>query len=318
MDEAHRAGLDAAYRVLGVNEPANSTAAGTRRSKKANSNRRGGAAVRHFQKKAVAKATVHAVAVPAGQPSSAMIVIEPAQLAAYTEQARDLLARCNNIDEAKSFINKAEAVRAYVRSVHASLAARAAAEEVVLRARRRLGELTRDLPKAPPGRKAIRSHVATYSAAKALSLAELAITKQEASRLQKLASIAQLDFDKYIDATKAAGKTPTTSGALALAKNNKAANTTTPYAVTEAPRMHSHVGRLKSLQREMAQAAGEWGAHPGASLGDIGEAWNKAAATLGKAITTMEQVALPKDACPCRGAAQCRKCGGRGWLSREP
>lgn len=157
-----------------------------------------------------------------GGTMGALAVITPETLALYAEQARDLLLKCTDLHDAKAFATRAEVVATYVRSLHAGLAAQSAAEEVVLRARRRLGELTRDLPKAPAGRKSNRSHAPTYSG-KAASLMELGITKQEASTLEKLASIPRAPFDKYLADTKAAGRPPTTRGALALAPTAKKA-----------------------------------------------------------------------------------------------
>ena len=262
-----------------------------------------------------AKTAIQPAVSSAAQPSSAMIAVEPEQMALYVEQARDLLARCSNIGDAKSILSNAEAVRAYARSVHASLAAQAAAEEVVLRARRRLGELTRDLPKAAAGRKSNLSQAATDSATtKEYSLAELGVSRQEASRLEKLARIAQADLDTYISTAKAAGKTPTSSGALALAKAKNAASSTLPYALAEAARMRSQIGKLKALRSEMAQASAEWTSHPEAGLTEIVQTWNGAASDLDRALAAVEQIWLPKEACPCGGAAPCQKCSGRGWL----
>ncbi len=82
--------------------------------------------------------------------------------------------------------------------------------------------------------------------------------------------------------------------------------------------MRSHVGRLKSLQGEVSQAAEEWASRPAAGLTEIAETWNEAASALGTVLATLAQVALPKGACPCGGAARCRKCSGRGWLPAGP
>ena len=220
---------------------------------------------------------------------SGLAAMEPEQLVGYVEQARDLLAKCQNISEAKGHLDKAKAVSNYLQSVRAAEETQSAAEEVVVRVRRRLGELLREVPKARAGRKENnRSPKATYSAvvaAKALTLTELGITKQQASKLEMLATIPAQVFEGYIDTTRAAGKKPTTRGALALAKTTlQAGAVTESYTVAQAVVIRKQWSAITRLHADLERTAMEWSEEDAIGMGD-NIAFNTAlAATIGKAI----------------------------------
>ena len=222
--------------------------------------------------------------------SGALVVTEPEQLVGYVEQARDLLAKCQNITEAKGHLDKAKAVRTYLQSVRAAEEVQSAAEEVVVRVRRRLGELLRDVPKARAGRKQNnRSPEATYSvaAAKATTLSELGVTKQAASKLEKLASIPEPVFERYLTNTRAEGKRPTTRGALALAKATIQPDTSTEsYAATQAAVVRQQWSAITRLHEGLQRTASEWSERDAVGMEDHITFNTALASTIGKAIET--------------------------------
>ena len=76
------------------------------------------------------------------------------------EEARDLLAQCKRVDDAKAIRDKAEAIRVYLRNQKASADAQNDAAEIKLRAERRLGELLQE--NVSRGGKSNRSHAAVH------------------------------------------------------------------------------------------------------------------------------------------------------------
>ncbi len=226
------------------------------------------------------------------QPSTALVLMGPEELAAHVEQARDVLVRCHHVAEAKDLVDRAAAVRAYLRSALAAEAARVAADEIFLRARRRLGELTRELPQAPAGRKGNRSHVAThFTTPKATALSDLGISKQECSRFEQLASVPARIFEDYLRTTKAQGRSPTARGALTLL--GKAQPATTPTRVAagpDGPRTRRVLSRLRSVREDIQRLAEENERHPPASVRAGAPArWADAVRHLDEALTLLSR-----------------------------
>lgn len=143
---------------------------------------------------------------------------EPAQL--DVERARDFLARCKSSDEAKGLRDKAAAVAIYLRTRGASLEAQNDALEIKLRAERRIGELTREIPKAAPQEKAGRGKVGPTPGltSKTSSLRDLNVPKQRAAEFETLASIPEKEFEEHVTKTRAASTRLSTSAAVALSR----------------------------------------------------------------------------------------------------
>jgi N6-adenosine-specific RNA methylase IME4 len=120
------------------------------------------------------------------------------------EEARQMLAACKTLDEAKSIRDKAEAIRIWLRSQRAGTAALDDAAEIKLRAEHRLGEL---IPEEiePAGRPPKSSHDAR------ITLKRLGITESQSSRWQTVASVSEKDFEAHIQATRRAGERITTA-----------------------------------------------------------------------------------------------------------
>lgn len=77
------------------------------------------------------------------------------------ERARDMLARCARVDEAKDIRDKAKAIQVYGRERGAGAGAAADAAEIVARAEIRIGELLIETPKAKGGLAAGKSRNTT-------------------------------------------------------------------------------------------------------------------------------------------------------------
>lgn len=115
------------------------------------------------------------------------------------EEARQILAECKRVDEAKSIRDKAEAIRAYLRQQNASREAQNDAAEIKLRAERRLGELLQEQKargeRADRGNPKQKSHAATIAPP---TLRDLGIEKTQAARWQDIAKIPEPKFEAYV------------------------------------------------------------------------------------------------------------------------
>mgnify|MGYP001566717098 CR=1 FL=1 len=136
------------------------------------------------------------------------------------EKARDYLARAVSVPDVRDLRDKAQAVAVYLRSRNASAEAQNDAAEIKLRAERRLGELTREMPKAPGAREAgtRRGRTIGPRQADAPTLASQGIRKQDASKWQMLAKIPAKTFDAYVKTTRAKQERITSSTPLKLAR----------------------------------------------------------------------------------------------------
>jgi N6-adenosine-specific RNA methylase IME4 len=138
------------------------------------------------------------------------------------ERARAFLEKARTVDEVKDIRDKAEAVRRYLRARGAATDSQNDAAEIRLRAERRIGELTREIPKAQPvagpGRGNKTKVQVGPSFSKRVSLAEQGIKPTEAKRFEVLASIPQKRFDEHVAEVRAKGERITTHGAQRLAK----------------------------------------------------------------------------------------------------
>lgn len=130
------------------------------------------------------------------------------------ERARDLLRGCRDINLVLEIRDVAVAAREFARVRRVGLEAYNAAQDLVLRSERRLGEFLEKAELHAGGRpKKNRSTEVTGS----LTLEDLELTKNESSRAQKLAAIPETVFEQHVAAVKAAGEKLTTKGTIAAA-----------------------------------------------------------------------------------------------------
>lgn len=160
------------------------------------------------------------------------------QLVRY-EQARNAVAECHRIDDAKDIADKALALQAYARQARDPDMERWVAE-IRLRARRRVGELSAALETAPSGRAALSCSEPGTSKIEALEAAGLSRT--EAHRCEQIAKVPPERFEAYIATQTAAGKVVTADEVVAKTQNPHVTNNSgenewyTPPRIIEAAR----------------------------------------------------------------------------------
>jgi N6-adenosine-specific RNA methylase IME4 len=125
------------------------------------------------------------------------------QLIKYDEACR-AIAVCLSVDEAKDISDKSLALQAYARQ-SSNLELERTAAEIRLRAKRRIGEISKSLETAPSGRAAVSLPEAGKSKTK--TLADAGVSTSEAHRCEKLATVPVDDFERYIAKSHDSGRT---------------------------------------------------------------------------------------------------------------
>jgi hypothetical protein len=125
----------------------------------------------------------------------------------FFERASTALATLEDPIEVAQFLKQAEAVEYLTRTMNAAKDVQRQAAEVVLRTKRRLGELLvkTDLPKGgrPPKNRLPGEPVSP-------TLSDLGITKRESSEAQKIAFVPEPEFERYASESPR----PTASGLI--------------------------------------------------------------------------------------------------------
>lgn len=126
------------------------------------------------------------------------------QLIRY-DAACHALAEAKSIDEAKDITDKSAALQAYARQANNPDLERMAAE-IRLRAKRRVGEISKSLETAPPGPQPKDASQRRDVTKKRDALKAAGVSKDEAHRCEKLASVPKEEFEEYIEKTNKAGR----------------------------------------------------------------------------------------------------------------
>lgn len=146
---------------------------------------------------------------------------------AKLDQARQLLADCNSIQEAKQFHNLAEAARHTAKVRGLSLESVNHATEIKIRAERIMGEMLKNSPKNPGTRGQLKgrgvigptSPIGANNGEPTLS--DLGITYNQSSQFQAVASIPEPIFEQAITETKTKKEELTTKRFLDIARKEK-------------------------------------------------------------------------------------------------
>ncbi len=139
---------------------------------------------------------------------AALVSIHPGGL--NVERAREALAACKGVDEAKDIRDKALAVKVYLRTKGAALEAQQDAAEIGLFAERRMGEMLRETPLSKGGRPAKTGSLGEP----VLSLEDVGITKKQSHVAQKLAALPERDFSNRIRGVRDAAERLTAAAVL--------------------------------------------------------------------------------------------------------
>lgn len=145
------------------------------------------------------------------------------------ERARDMLAKARTVAAAAEILDRAAAIAVYLRRRNATLQAQNDAAEIRIWAERRLGELTRELPKATgalaapgPGR-GLRGRNVRPRKTDAPTLAAQGIRKQDAHRWQKAAAIPEREVEKLVAEARAKGERITSNAPVKIARQKEKA-----------------------------------------------------------------------------------------------
>jgi len=132
------------------------------------------------------------------------------------EKAKNAIAICHNIDDVKKIKDQTEALRSYAKQAKEGLEVQNNIADIKLRAERKIGELSKEIPKSKSNQYA-KSHDVT----KQIKLSDIGLNKQDASRYEAIASLPKKDFEKHVSEVKASNKELTTVGVIKLAKELK-------------------------------------------------------------------------------------------------
>ncbi len=140
------------------------------------------------------------------------------------------LVLASSLDEVKKIHDASKAIAAYARAQDMSLEMQNTAAEMNLRAKRKLGEMIRNIDKHKGGRPPKSSNVSEGSAEASVSdsqltprpkLKDLGISKSLSSRCQKIADIPEEEFEEHLAEQKDAGKELTTTTVLRISKKKQ-------------------------------------------------------------------------------------------------
>jgi N6-adenosine-specific RNA methylase IME4 len=132
----------------------------------------------------------------------------------HLERARQALQEARSVGELKRIRDQAEAVRVYARQRRLGRDLVQGAAAIKLWAEWRIGEISRDLPKAHPGRV---SDLVTDSVTKCQLLQAAGIHPSRAAEYERLARIDEEVFGHYLREMEASSREPTSSGVLTIA-----------------------------------------------------------------------------------------------------
>lgn len=134
------------------------------------------------------------------------------------EKAKYAIEQCRTLDEVKDIKDKASALAAYAKQAKESLEVQNNISEIKLRAERKIGEFSRELPTAKNQYDNSCSNHDGESNTKTYVLKSAGIDPAHASRYESIAAIPQEQFEEHIQETKTSGKELTTAGTLRVAQ----------------------------------------------------------------------------------------------------
>lgn len=130
------------------------------------------------------------------------------------EKAKNAIAECKDIDEVKKIRDKAEALRAYAKQAGEGLIMQNNIADVKIRAERRIGEFSKDLPTAQ-GK--YQQTVHDEQSDKTSILKDAGIKNYQ--RYEAIANLPEEAFEEHIKVVKESNKELTTLGLTKLAKD---------------------------------------------------------------------------------------------------
>ena len=149
--------------------------------------------------------------------------------------AQQALAEARTVDEAKDICDRAAAVRAYVQKARLGRELVIEAATIRIRAERRLGQMLREVPLANAAAGNQYTGPDPEATSNAVRLEDLGITKNESSRSQRIADLADDLFEGYLKECRQAQREPTLSALVRLvAKNSNGKQNSSKQTVVDA------------------------------------------------------------------------------------
>ncbi len=173
--------------------------------------------------------------------------VDAAELPRLYVEAKDRLAKCESVDECRSWADKAEAIRSYARQAKDD-ELMAAAMRIKSRAVERLGSLLEDLEKAQGRRRDLLPASAPSSPRQAAREAA-GISEKQAAQAQAVARFAEADPEQFSALVE--GERPATVTELAKRGRRKIARKDAPACRRDLRQMAALVRRLS--QRPVAE-----------------------------------------------------------------
>lgn len=133
------------------------------------------------------------------------------------EAAKVAIAKCARLDEVKDIRDRMEALKAYAKQAREGLEVQNNIAEVKIRAERRIGELSRELP-THEHRFNQAGHDDPPVTTKTEALKDIGIARRIANRYEAIADIPENRFEETIKAVKDSNKELTTAGIYETAR----------------------------------------------------------------------------------------------------
>jgi peptidoglycan/xylan/chitin deacetylase (PgdA/CDA1 family) len=133
-----------------------------------------------------------------------------------------MLTEARTLPEVLTVLKMAEALHAVARLEKLSLEAQNMAAEQAIRAKRKGGDMLREMPKRDGGDAMKARSLAVTEPDAPPALADLGITKNQSSTWQRIAGIPEERFEQHIEETKAAGEELTTASLLRVEQGERA------------------------------------------------------------------------------------------------
>lgn len=130
------------------------------------------------------------------------------------DQAARLLDEARSLDDIKLLRDKAEAARTFVKAARLGLDLQNRAAELRLRAERKAGKLLNSLHLRGGDRRSKRG--------RALKLDDLGISRDQSRRWQRMASVSDEDFVRFLQDTISLGREITSAGFMRIARSHRA------------------------------------------------------------------------------------------------
>lgn len=152
--------------------------------------------------------------------STAILRVPEPRFFVSIAKGKEMLEKATTLLDAKRVKDVASAMREWARAQKEGQAAAQDAAEIVLRSERRLGQLSKSLPKAPRGGSGGTKSAATAQK-KSTQLGDLGIDRFRAAEYEKIAAIPEDAFEEVIATARAGQREITTASALRVANGGR-------------------------------------------------------------------------------------------------